>query len=536
MAEIEYLDAHFPDLASLCKIDQALQQLETENQGLTQQREQISSEIPNLIKTVLAANEKAKQELDQIQQETKNMTQDLTTRKKKFIEHSSELQKKETAELFSQLQANTQKLLKECKTAFTALTEGSGDADIYSALFAYTQLVRIERDLHPVPCTDLKTELNKNIRIFTTQAQELKVSLITKSEAKLKALEWPEKKILTNHDFEDSENLKSLILLFKSLSLIQVSVENNPISEEKSNDYVVPIVITLLLKKITESYNFHFRGTAPTNNILKPEWPYTFIFKKLDDHALLLEKVDEIIKQTKLHSHGAKIEFIRGLLDVHREKLTADLPQLREPGNLKIFWNTINETLSSVERLHRHYKYPLDLPNPVSLFTEQFEDWQFWLQHEVTNTIEYLRSIVGQPDAWVMRSKGSSKPCQCVFNFIKLLQAIQERAQLVPNFKNRLFFIEQVQVPLLSSDEDYIILMEELLPCSTVIQRLEKACLCINTLDFLNTILLDWEKQPFYIELGPQYFLKTRTSYLAKKDFLFKDLVSRIANDFVSEL
>lgn len=166
------------------------------------QREQISSEIPNLIKTVLAANEKAKQELDQIQQETKNMTQDLTTRKKKFIEHSSELQKKETAELFSQLQANTQKLLKECKTAFTALTEGfvtnrlrliyisdssrSGDADIYSALFAYTQLVRIERDLHPVPCTDLKTELNKNIRIFTTQAQELKVSLITKSEAKLK--------------------------------------------------------------------------------------------------------------------------------------------------------------------------------------------------------------------------------------------------------------------------------------------------------------------------------------------------------------
>ncbi|KAG5869846.1 hypothetical protein JTB14_009008 [Gonioctena quinquepunctata] len=389
--------------------------------------------------------------------------------------------------LSQELQREVEKADDEnCATLFANLTEISRNL----ANFAGVHLCEYLRDTIYYWHNILKEKLSKDF------------------DEVLKAIKWP----FVSTNFSLVVPLPSHIQKLQIIAeyLLQIEIPNeSSIPDVRSallSDFPpLCLPIHFLVQPLRKRFNYHFYGARQTNRVDKPEWYFTQILTWIRDHRDFVEKyIQPVLEKLGFHHTDAKLEFIRGLVQIAVEKLHCDLPNLQYDDFT--FSHSIDEALGFNRELRETYDYPSGQPSILAVLT-QAQVFVKWIAMEKKYATEKMDSMLPPHalDAFepLTSDVEDLKITTCADAFITLLQTITERYESLSQPGHRLQFLE-LQLELL---DDFRVRLLQLVNAEEGDIIESRIPTIANSIYYIENVLVDWGAMLHYLNL---YYYKSQ--------------------------
>lgn len=127
--------------------------------------------------------------------------------------------------------------------------------------------------------------------------------------------------------------------------------------------------MTQLIKPLRKRFVYHFMGSRQTNRADKPEWFFTQVLTWIKDHQDFVEKnIQPLYDKFGRKNVVAKIELMKGLVQIVVEKLHFELPHLHYDDSL--FSHCVDEALGFDKELKTGFGYPSTEPGVIEVLTQ----------------------------------------------------------------------------------------------------------------------------------------------------------------------
>ncbi|KAI9018390.1 TIP-1 family-domain-containing protein [Hyaloraphidium curvatum] len=297
--------------------------------------------------------------------------------------------------------------------------------------------------------------------------------------------------------------------MVRTISSLPVDSDHEPI-----------MALGVLAEPLAVRLRYHFCGSRPTNRLDKPEWMYHHVAELVREHkAFLTQVVQPMLNATGLARVDAKNEFVFFLLVPVAERIRTDMALLLKQSQLVPHY--VHETLLFDDLMRTDFAY-----RPIGTSQARWEglgaqltgdrDWfEAWVRIEKTGAMEALsQTLRGSQEgsAWERASSVDQaasdelRPSRSSDELVLLIEGLASRFILLPDFRHRLYFVNEVVLVLLADYlEDVLREARELVNLSgpvfsisaTESVRLDGAgvtavCRWIGSLEHLSSAMHDW--------------------------------------------
>uniref|UniRef100_A0A1E1XLS0 Putative er to golgi transport protein/rad50-interacting protein 1 n=1 Tax=Amblyomma sculptum TaxID=1581419 RepID=A0A1E1XLS0_AMBSC len=254
-----------------------------------------------------------------------------------------------------------------------------------------------------------------------------------------------------------------------------------------------------MLRPLKKRFLFHFTGKRQTNRLDKPEWYLSQILTWAADHGEFCDRfVQAILIKAGIEGMQARLELMRGLVQIGIHKLQMDLPSLLADDHL--LTHAIEEVLL-FDRELRSQGYPPFYPCILNVLTA---DHCFirWIALEKKYADEKRDVLLSSPTAWKPQypldgDADELKVPECAEAFMMILSAMTERYRHFEQPCHRLKFVSLQQILL----EDWRLCLQQILTARLEELNLVAICPIVNAAHYVVQVLAQWSMQPFFIEL-----------------------------------
>ncbi|KAI4456248.1 rad50-interacting protein 1 rint-1 [Holotrichia oblita] len=363
----------------------------------------------------------------------------------------------------------------------------------------FANLCEISRNLMNSNARNLRNHLKETLFHWHTI---LKEKFARDFEEVIKAIKWPF--VNTNFSLQtpSQSNIQRLQIIAEYLLQIQMPEESSsPVITSALLSNFPPLCLPLhyLLVPLKRRFLYHFYGARQTNRIDKPEWYFTQILSWVRDHEDFVTKwIQPIIDRLGMHHIDAKMELMRGLVQLAVEKLYSDIPNLQFDDF--VFSHCIDEALGFDRELRETYHYPSTQSSILAVLT-QGSVFMKWMKMEHKYATEKM-DVMLSPNIYetfqpISTDDDNLKITTCADNFMTLLQTITERYELLPQPGHRLQFLE-LQLELL---DDFRVRLLQLVNAETGNVVESKLPMIANTLYYVENVLVDWGNTLHFLNL-----------------------------------
>ncbi|XP_020708238.2 RAD50-interacting protein 1 isoform X2 [Athalia rosae] len=376
--------------------------------------------------------------------------------------------------------------------------------DDESTITLYNKLSKTASQLQPTACHHLVIYLHDTLHYWHNH---LKDKFSIEYNDILKALKWP---FCGNNLTVTSLHSPDVIVRFKVVTtyLLQLQLPEETakptVTSSLLTDFIPPsLPILLLIRPLRRRFIYHFTGSKQTNRPDKPEWYFTQVLTWIRDHAeWVRNNVQPIADSLGLCHFHAKVEFMRGLVQLAVEKLQSELPNILYDDAL--FAHLVDEALGFERELRDTLLYPSSQPATVSVLT-QAQIFVKWINMEKKYATEKMDAILSSDTAWqklLGPDIDDMKVTECAEAFLTLLMTITDRYSHLPQPGHRLQFLE-LQLELV---DDWRVRLLQLLhenyedPLTSTMPRI------LNTLHYVSSVLVEWGSTVHFLQL--YYFKK----------------------------
>ncbi|XP_023018934.2 RAD50-interacting protein 1-like [Leptinotarsa decemlineata] len=386
-----------------------------------------------------------------------------------------------------------------------ALQREAGRADDEKCATLFANLTEISRNLTKFDGVHLKDHLKENIHYWH---DILKEKLAKDFGEVLAAIKWP----FVSANFSLVIPLPHLIQKLQTLTeyLLQIelpSESSTPIVTSGLLSDFPPLCLPIhfLVQPLRKRFIYHFYGARQTNRLDKPEWYFTQILTWVRDHRDFVDKyIQPVLEKLGLHYTNAKLELIRGLVQLAVEKLHSDLPNLQFDDFT--FSHSIDEALGFDRELRETYEYPSNQPSILAVLT-QAPVFVKWIAMEKKYAIDKMDAMLppNSLDAFepLTSDVEDLKITTCADAFITLLQTITERYESLSQPGHRLQFLE-LQLELL---DDFRVRLLQLVNAEEGSIIESKIPSITNSIYYIEKVLVDWGTMLHYLNL---YYYKSQ--------------------------
>ncbi|XP_018566371.1 RAD50-interacting protein 1 [Anoplophora glabripennis] len=380
---------------------------------------------------------------------------------------------------------------------------GKRDDEKCATLFA--NLTEISRNLADFSGVHLRDYLKETIHHWHNI---LKDKFAKDFDEVLKAIKWP----FVSTNFSLVVPLPTYIHKLQIISeyLLQIelpSEASEPVITSALLSDFPPLCLPLhfLAQPLRKRFFYHFYGARQTNRPDKPEWYFTQILTWIRDHRDFVGKyIQPVIDKLGLHHIDAKLELIRGLVQLAVEKLYSELPSLQYDDFT--FSHSIDEALGFDKELREIYDYPTNQPSILAVLT-QAQVFVKWLAMEKKYAIEKMDAMLppNSLDAFdpLTSDVEDLKITTCADTFITLQQTITERYESLPQPGHRLQFLE-LQLELL---DDFRVRLLQIVNAEEGDVIESKILAIANSIYYIENVLIDWGAMLHYLNL---YYYKSQ--------------------------
>nr|XP_036216164.1 RINT1-like protein isoform X4 [Bactrocera oleae] len=241
-------------------------------------------------------------------------------------------------------------------------------------------------------------------------------------------------------------------------------------------------------------FQFHFMGVRQTNRLDKPEWYFTQILNwSKEAHIFVGRTFQQSTIKAGIVDYNIRLEFIRGLVQMIIEKLTADIEDISRDEHL--FAHLLDETLAFEAELRGNFGYPSSFPSVICVITQPAYLLK-WISLEERFCAEKMDLILQGDDAWTIIDPfmydNDLKIPKCVDQFIRLLEAIKERYGTLIQPGQQLQFLS-LQLELIENFRRRLVQLFS----SGVIEIIS----ILNAINYLSLVLNEWGENIHYLHL-----------------------------------
>nr|CAI5822245.1 unnamed protein product [Callosobruchus analis] len=382
------------------------------------------------------------------------------------------------------------KVIQQVENLSIELQTQIGKKDDEKSVTVFANLTEISRNLENFSGKHLYQYLKDCIYFWHNI---LKDKLAKDLDETLKLIKWP----FTSANFSLvvplPTHIQKLQIIAEYLLEIEIPSEiSTPAVQSALLSEFPPLClpIQLLLESLRKRFIYHFYGTRQTNRVDKPEWYFTQILTWIRDHKDFVEQyIQPVVEKLGLHHIDAKLELMRGLVQIAVEKLNSDIPNIQYDDYT--FSHTVDEALGFDKELRETYDYPSNQPSILSVLT-QGHVFIKWLNMEKKYATEKTDAMLPPNSLEAFSTLTSDvedlKVTACADAFITLLQTITARYESLPQPGHRLQFLE-LQIELL---DDFRVRLLQLVTAEMGDIIESKVPAISNTLYYIENVLIDW--------------------------------------------
>ncbi|XP_050509491.1 RINT1-like protein [Diabrotica virgifera virgifera] len=374
-----------------------------------------------------------------------------------------------------------------------------GKKDDERCVTIFANLTEISRNLADFCGQNLRNYLKDNIYFWHNI---LKEKLAKDFDEVLKLIKWPFVSANFSLVLPLPTHIQKLQTVCEFLLQIEIPSESSvPVVTTAllSNFQPLCLPIHLLVQPLRKRFMYHFYGARQTNRVDKPEWYLTQILTWIRDHQDFVEKyIQPIVEKLGLLHIEAKLEFIRGLVQIAVEKLFSDLPNLQFDDFT--FSHSIDEALGFDKELRETYEYPANQPSILVVLT-QAQVFIKWLAMEKKYATEKMDAMLPPNSIEAFDPLTSDvedlKITTCADAFITLLQTITERYESLYQPGHRLQFLD-LQLELL---DDFRVRLLQLVNAEEGDIIESRIPAIANSIYYIENVLIDWGTTVHYLGL-----------------------------------
>lgn len=223
------------------------------------------------------------------------------------------------------------------------------------------------------------------------------------------------------------------------------------------------------------------------------------------DHCDFLEKSIQPLLEEETNGRvvlDAKVELMRGLVELVLEKMTADLPEIMYDEHL--FTHLIDEALLFDRELRQNYGYPPHQPGALHILSQE-EVFDKWLVVEKKYAMKKVDAMMSSPTAWQSHYRDIAdvdelKVPECGESFMTLMLTITDRYKHLPQPQHKLRFLALQQELL----EDFRTRLVQVMKQEAQNVLGPHYCSILNTAYYIVEVLREWSELVFFLQL--QFF------------------------------
>ncbi|XP_022095559.1 RAD50-interacting protein 1-like isoform X2 [Acanthaster planci] len=505
------IDGQIDDVKTLSKVKGLLEGALDEKKLLQQQLTAVSHETPTRIQEALREAESAVHQLESLTTSNKQSRRSANSHLHRAKPMVQEL--RQMTEKVQELERCMEymKWLALVEDLSSEVQKGISMGAMPSAVAHFAKLAQVSEALQGSACTNLVAFVTSTILFWY---KILKEKLSSEFEEVLKAFNWPFVHSAVPmppppaQQVELKNRLETLFGQLVKLQLPDTLVFEDSTAREYSHlpgSRPLLLPLHLLLQPLRKRFRYHFHGKKQTNGLDKPEWYLTQVLNWIRDHSDFLDNTIQPILDTKDLSHiSAKVEFIRGLLNIVAAKLEHDIPELLFDEHL--LSHTIDEHLLFNREVRGSYSYPAGQPDCLHVLTGK-ECFERWLVVEKKFAVEKIDSLLASSAAWSPQYKDLEetddlKVPECVESFMTLMLVITERYKVLPSPTHHLRFLE-LQLDLL---DDFRVRLLQVMKQESADPLAGRHSAILNGVNYIMDILKEWSEQVFFLQL--QFYSK----------------------------
>ncbi|KAK7791157.1 hypothetical protein R5R35_013325 [Gryllus longicercus] len=499
---IKSLNEEFKDVKDLKKCHELKTRLENQKSEIEKSLSLASSEVPSKVSAAIRNVEETSHEINKLSADFDSLSCTVTNQLEKVEAVNNKM--KEYIEKIEYLERSVAYLqcVKIIEDLSNNLESSLSEKDDQRSVQLFISLCELNEQLEGSKYQHLVSYLHDIIHFWHNL---LKQKFSAEFEEILKAIKWPflsSNSILATPTSESLQKFQNLIEHLVHIQLPDNLTVHSVVTSTLLVDFApLTLPMSLLLRPLRKRFLFHFHGSKQTNRPDKPEWYFTQVLTWIRDHEQFVGKwVQPTLNKLGITHISAKVELIRGLVQVVVEKLHADLPHLQYDDVL--FSHTVDETLGFERELRESFNYPSSQPSVIGVLT-QAQIFVKWIHMEKKYATEKMDAMLSSETAWLPLGTpelDELRVTECGESFLSLLLTITERYSSLPQPGHRLQFLD-LQLELL---DDFRVRMLQLLheePPDPLSSRLPAI---LNTLSYLASVLQEWGGLTHFLHL--QYY------------------------------
>ncbi|XP_039289742.1 RAD50-interacting protein 1 [Nilaparvata lugens] len=495
---IEQLNLEFgSDVENLSKAEEVYSRLQDDKEKIENTLSSVSSEVPSQVTAVIKDVENVCKNIENYNNEyqtlesnfnsTKLEVEDMVANLQKYVSKIDEL---ERLKLYL-------KNIQAIEIINQELDDSLNEEDDDQALLEFVRLCKLCSRLHKSKCTHLVSFIRETVHYWHNR---LKDKYSKQFEEVLKSINWP--MVGSNILAPVITSADKLQPIAKYLLKIELPDELQQKPVVRSSVLVtcgvpLPLPITLLVRPLRKRFVYHFCGSKQTNRLDKPEWFFTQVLTWIRDHEQFVSQWIQPVFNELGMTVDARVEFIRGLVQLTLEKLDSDLPSLQYDDAL--FSHAVDETLGFDKELKESFSYPEGLPSAVTILT-QAQIFLRWTHLEKKFAREKMDAMLNSETAWQPFSGTEEdllKVTEIGEAFLTLLSTVTDRYQNLPQPGHRLQFLD-LQLELI---DDLRVRLIQLLHSERSNPFDSNLTAILNTAFYIMTALEEWGTTPHFLML-----------------------------------
>ncbi|PNF38938.1 hypothetical protein B7P43_G07458 [Cryptotermes secundus] len=278
-----------------------------------------------------------------------------------------------------------------------SLESSLAEKDDLKCVELYVSLCSQNKVLQHSKCQHLVSFVSDTVHFWHNL---LKQKFSTEFEAVLKAIKWPFLNVVATPPPDALHRFQLFTEFLLKLQLPEDLLPQPVVTSTLLTDFApLCLPISLLIRPLRKRFLFHFYGTRQTNRPDKPEWFFTQILTWIRDHEKFVSQwVQPVLNMNNMHPISAKLEMMRGLVQLAVEKLHSELPHLKYDDTL--FSHTVDETLGFHHELRESFGYPSSQPSVIGVLT-QAQIFVKWIHMEKKYAREKMDAILSSDTAWL---------------------------------------------------------------------------------------------------------------------------------------
>ncbi|KAJ9577197.1 hypothetical protein L9F63_006254, partial [Diploptera punctata] len=513
------------DVKNIGKSQELYKKFQEEKNAIEKSLSLASSEVPSKVSAAIKGVEDTGIEINRLAKEFESLSSAVNIQLKKAEGTVTKLQ--EHIEKIDNLERTLAYL--RCVIAIEEISKGIesslSEKDDPKCIELYVSLCNLNKQLQHSKCQHLVSFLSDTVHFWHNL---LKQKFAKEFDDVLKAIKWPFVNNTLATPLPDSLHRFQLLTEFLlQLQLPEDLIPQPVVTSTLLTDFPpLCLPISLLIRPLRKRFLFHFYGAKQTNRADKPEWFFTQILTWIRDHEKFVSQwVQPVLNRMNMHPISAKLEFMRGLVQLTVEKLHSELPHLQFDDTL--FSHTVDETLGFDRELRDSYGYPSSQPSVIGVLT-QAQIFVKWIHMEKKYASEKMDAMLSSETAWLPLGTpelDELRVTECGESFLTLLLTITERYSSLPQPGHRLQFLE-LQLELL---DDFRVRLLQLLKEEESLEPLSSRLPPIlNTISYIASVLMEWGGLAHFLQL--QYYKAQLNGIEGMDGTVFDDILELLIN------